>query len=70
MKNIRNVSFLLTTAFLVDVLNVKINKLSKVFQENEHGIEQMNQMLTATIDSLSSFKIVSECTFEKTMENN
>lgn len=68
LKSIKSVQFLLVTAFLVDVLLV-VNKLCKVFQQNELDIEKMNNMLSCTTDTLNSFKIISGCTLQEKYEN-
>ncbi|XP_053373059.1 zinc finger protein 862-like [Mercenaria mercenaria] len=65
LKSVKSVQFLLNTAFLVDILAV-VNKLCKVFQRDELDIEQMNNMLCSTRETLQTFKAVSGSTLEET----
>ena len=52
---VKNVTFVLCTAFLRDILGV-VNKLSKTFQKNDLDISTVNIMIDSTISKLENFK--------------
>ena len=55
LRSVRNVSFLLKTAFLIDVLRV-VNKLCKVFQKDQLDIDPVDITVKGTVNTLDAFK--------------
>ena len=55
LKRVKSVSFLLRTAFLVDVMGV-VNKLCKVFQKDEVDVDTVAVMVNCTTDTLLAYK--------------
>ena len=64
-KRIKSVSFLLTSAFLRDVLAV-VTKLSKVFQRDTIDVSVVNAMVTSTIEKLNQLKCKNGIELEST----
>ena len=54
-NRVRSITFLLSTGFLKDVLNI-ISKLSKIFQRDNLDVSVVNTLLESTIERLTQFK--------------
>ena len=52
---VKNVTFVLCTAFLRNILGV-VNKLSQTFQKNDLDISTVNIMIDSTMSKLENFK--------------
>ena len=63
-NRIKSVTFLLSTAFLKDVLSV-VTKLSKIFQKDEIDVSVVNSLLVSTSERLTQFQTVNGKELEK-----
>jgi hypothetical protein len=65
LTKVRNVTFVLVSAFLKDVLSV-VCKLSKIFQRDSVDVETVNVMVESTVLKLNQFKHSNGPELEKT----